>query len=175
MPRLLSIREPVDLPQALDLCFKLKNMGYRAQYTNSSNFHSRKAHNITTSPVPLRKVMANPARPVPIPASRREFNPELLHNPQDHQHPRFHSQVNQRPQRDKNYNKPPRGPVAMDVDQSIRSHAVNYAKRPQNLQCLQKHPQQLSQRHHQPPKVQRVYYTEPNEDTEVTQEQYQED
>lgn len=33
--KLLSIREPVDLPQILHICPKLQNVNYRTQYANT--------------------------------------------------------------------------------------------------------------------------------------------
>lgn len=180
LPRLLSIREPADLPQALHLCFKLQNMDYRAQYANNSSTNPRKVLHNTPPLVPPRRMMSIPSRQAPIPAPRRDFHPQLVHNPQVPQRPRFYSQGYQQPQHEAPQNKlppprPPRGPVPMDVDQSIRSHAINYANRPQNQRWLPKRPQQASQRHHPPPKIQRVYYTEPDETNDVTEEQYEQD
>lgn len=37
LPKLLGMKEPSDLPQALHLCMKLENQGYRAQYAYNQN------------------------------------------------------------------------------------------------------------------------------------------
>lgn len=37
LPRLLGIREPTDLPQALHLCLKLENQNYRSEYANNQH------------------------------------------------------------------------------------------------------------------------------------------
>lgn len=47
LPRLLGIREPADLPQALHLCLKLENQNFRSQYAYSNQALARKPHNTT--------------------------------------------------------------------------------------------------------------------------------
>lgn len=42
LPRLLGIREPSDLPQALHLCMKLENQTFRQQYAAATNNNVRK-------------------------------------------------------------------------------------------------------------------------------------
>ncbi|HBS53332.1 MAG TPA: hypothetical protein DD806_04955, partial [Flavobacterium sp.] len=60
LPRLLSMKEPEDLPQALYLCLKLQNVDYRVQH--SSNIQQR-----ITPQVP--------------PRTHTNFYPQLLQNP----------------------------------------------------------------------------------------------
>ncbi len=43
LPRLLGMREPVDLPQALHLCLKLENQKFRSHYAINNNSHIKKA------------------------------------------------------------------------------------------------------------------------------------
>ena len=39
LPKLLGVKEPADLPQALHLCFKLENQNVRANNSGNFNLH----------------------------------------------------------------------------------------------------------------------------------------
>ena len=70
LPRLLSVREPEDLPQALHLCLKLQNMDYRIQHSQGMQSN----RNIQSgSSLPPRR---NNNYPPP------NFFPQLNHYPQ---------------------------------------------------------------------------------------------
>ena len=138
LPRLLGIREPVDLPQALYLC--LENQNFRSQHANIPN----------KKPIPEL-----PSRR-PAPATQQQqffphlahipqYPPQRSHYPQNSQYPQYPQQFQQRyqyPQQNvfqpqKQY-VPPRPtapkpfprPVPMEIDHSMRSRAVNYMNRP---------------------------------------------
>lgn len=164
LPKLLSMREPTDLPQALHLCLKLENVNYRTQYS----------HNNVRIP--------SFSIPPPLPPKRqdhirnqftnnRQFHPQLLQNPQSGHNP-F---VFNRPQRPTYFNQQQRAPMSryqnnnfnnfskpepMEIDQSMRTRQVNYMNRPQNYQHISdKRPasQQIHQNHN---KLQRINNTE---------------
>ena len=201
LPRLLSIREPVDLPQALHLCLKLQNVDFRTQYANNSNYNSQRR---ITPPIPPRR--SN------VQNQNSQFYPQLLHNPQgftnpytlgqhrasfaQNQFPRHqfqrhfpnqfprqqfqqHFSQNQIP-RHQQPNKPSFGhspnqlpkPEPMDVDRSLRSRQINYMNRPQPNQFPQKRPFNSYQSTQTPNKLQRVFHTE--QDIEETDFQEQE-
>lgn len=50
LPKLLSIREPIDLPQALHLCLKLENVDFRVQYAHNQGNMRR---TLLTGPPPV--------------------------------------------------------------------------------------------------------------------------
>lgn len=131
LPRLLGMKEPEDLPQALHLCLKLENQGYRTQYAYNNQGAVRKPNTHNLPPLPPRK---------PI-ASNQPFYPQLAYIPRP-QNPFRNSMPPQyqRPQQNyQNYqlsrppfqvtNKQP-PPEPMDVDHTIHSRAVNYINRP---------------------------------------------
>lgn len=167
LPRLLGIREPTDLPQALHLCLKLENQQYRAQYANS---HA--------------KTEKSQQQPPP----RKNYNPKYI-NPNQGFIPQSFNQIpqgyfnqnqppisqqqffNQMPQRQYYQNgygfapqrptapKPQAKPEPMDVDQSMRSKAVNYMNRPvQDNKFVGKRPTNQSAQVHQPAKIQRNFH-----------------
>lgn len=83
LPRLLGMREPKDLPEALHLCLKLENQKFRSTHANQQNRFNN--YNFKP-PLPPRNYPKAP-----------QFYPELAHLPQPQQ--RFMSpQVAQRPQ-----------------------------------------------------------------------------
>lgn len=139
LPRLLAMKEPVDLPKALHLCLKLENQNFRTNYAN--NVQTRQNNNMSGPP---RKQFAN------IPHG---FFPELAHTPppprpQKHQnqrqtpvqgandkfqklgtYPMYNNRNNFPPQRPFGQKPQPR-PEPMDVDGSMRTRNVNYMNRP---------------------------------------------
>lgn len=165
LPRLLSMRGPYDLPEALNLCLKLENMNYRVQHSHG-NFKS--SHVSSPPPIPPRRNIP------PVQhnhAPQRNFYPHLLHNPRPPQTP-FRNQNNPRPffqQRPPHFQNMPK-PEPMDVDTSIRSRQVNYMNRPpyQRQPYQQPSYQQPSykrpgsNRVHQPAKFQRINHVTQN-------------
>ena len=151
LPRLLSVKEPRDLPEALHLCLKLQNMDYRIQHSHGSQ------NNRSFQSVPVVPPRRNSFHPSPIPTSN--FFPQWVSNPQQLRNPNFirptHFQHQFRPNyppqqpfrpnqfqprpnyfqsqtrpysnNDRNFNKP----EAMEVDPSLRTRMVNYQNRPQ--------------------------------------------
>ncbi len=115
LPRLLGIREPADLPQALHLCMKLDNQNYRTNHAQN-----------------IKKGYPNLGR---YPTQQQSFYPQLAHEPQNNQ-PRWKA----RPQSSNQIqptNSPPRPPKPqpkpepMEVDQSIHSRQINYMNKNQ--------------------------------------------
>lgn len=154
LPRLLGIREPADLPQALHLCLKLENQIFRTVHT----YHARK--NQQSQAPPKRNF-----------AQKQSFYPQLAHIPQTSQ-PNW--QPRQQPFNQYGANNPPRPPKPqprpepMDVDHSLHSRRVNYMNRPQQNQFFGKRPpQQFTNQQHN--KQQRTFHI----DTSVMEnEQY---
>lgn len=127
LPRLLGMREPVDLPQALHLCLKLENQNFRANHT----YNSKKQQ---FSQQPPKRNFA--------PVQKRPFHPQLAYVPQIGQ-PAWQSR--QQPFTNNSYNpprppKPQPRPEPMDVDQSLRSRRINYINRPQQNHFMGKRP-----------------------------------
>lgn len=194
LPRLLSIREPSDLPQALHLCLKLQNVDYRIQYANNSSQNSHRRPPIPPPLIPKRNT--------------QPFYPQLLHNPQNYANhkpvqsfnrPQFGFPTHQpnrpqfgfptwqypmtpRPHQNPQGHpflppKPLPKPTPMSVDGSIHSKQVNYTNRPQNAQFMKKRPYfnspNQSHEYPRPNKYQRVFYNEQTYETPDF-EQYQE-
>jgi len=121
LPRLLSMREPVDLPQALHLCLKLQNVDYRIQHSHGN---IRGMQPLRPPPIPPRSnppLMGNP---------RLNFFPQLVNNPQrpvrpEFQRPNQNFNQTQRPffRNVNNFNpsKPPPKPEPMEVDNTTHS------------------------------------------------------
>lgn len=167
LPRLLSMRGPADLPEALHLCLKLENVHYRIQHSHG-NFRSQQTS--LPPPVPLRRTFVPPPKNA-LAFQARNFYPELLHNPQVPQgfpNPRFYQQQHQPPRNFQQYNQPPpklpyrnyfQRPEPMDVDQSIHSKQVNYQNRPQT-QRQNLVPKRPPSQNFQPHKFQRIHFSE---------------
>lgn len=143
LPRLLGIREPVDLPQALQLCLKLDNQNFRT--THAHTLKRTYQNNQTFS------------RRYPIQTQRQEFYPQLAHMPQIYQLDR-----QQQPAQIPNINAPPRPPrpqprpEPMEVDQSIHSRRINYMNRSHRNQLQGKRPPSVT--NYQPNKNQRTFH-----------------
>lgn len=180
LPRLLGIREPTDLPQALHLCLKLENQNYRTQYAISHSGPSRGSHNQIAPPPPPRKNIVNQSNNNPQ-GSKPPFYPQLTYLPQP---PNLNYNRNQnayrQPPFNPNYHRNygqynaaiparPTGPKPqpraepMDVDRTIRSRAINYMNRPEPNRMLGKGPPAETQGPHRPPKYQRNFHIEPQE------------
>uniref|UniRef100_A0A0K8USZ4 Retrovirus-related Gag polyprotein from transposon HMS-Beagle n=1 Tax=Bactrocera latifrons TaxID=174628 RepID=A0A0K8USZ4_BACLA len=54
LPVLLGIKEPMDLPQALHLCLKLENQGFRTRYAHNTNMDHRGMQRNTAPLLPSR-------------------------------------------------------------------------------------------------------------------------
>lgn len=186
LSRLLSIREPQDLPQALHLCLKIDNMNYRTQHALNSQANFKKF--TTSQSGPSYRTMPS------------QFFPELAHFPQIAKQqnnipqryqppipPRYNNYHNgqhnaqARPWQNAQFRPLPPKPLPradpMDVDRSIHSKIVNYQNRP-NYNSARNLPQNPaykryndSNRAYPANKIQRTYYTETQnheEDCEVT-------
>lgn len=190
LPRLLGIREPSDLPQALHLCLKLENQSYRTQYANSHQGPSRAVHNQVVPPLLSRRPVANQNK-VNFNRGNQPFYPQLAYSPQP--------QANFNPYRPQNSYRPPpfnqgnvrnQGPhqagpsrplapkplprpEPMDVDQSIQTKNVNYMNRPTQGQFYGKRPPSSAQVPNLANKYQRSYHIEPQETTINNYEQTQ--
>lgn len=137
LPKLLGVKEPADLPQALHLCLKLENQNVRASHA----YNSRKFQ-------PTFKGNAAQAG--------RPFYPEIAHFPQANQTRNF---FNHREQHNTNPPRPPKPqprPEPMDVDPSMHSRRINYMNRPQQNQFVGKRPQQSA--YQQQNKNQRTFH-----------------
>ncbi len=141
--RLLGIRKPKSLPEALHLCLKLENQSFRAQYPiikntiyhhplDNNNIHNNNLfnQNISNHNVPKKQI--------------KNFNQQQRRSPPP---------------------RPPKPPQPMDVDVSLRTNAINYTN-PPRPQDFGKIPYQTSIINHPPPKIQRNFHVnsglEPN-------------
>lgn len=128
LPRLLGMREPADLPQALHLCLKLENQNFRASYTYNARKHQQPQ-------IPPKRNFVQ----------KQSFYPQLAHIPQTGQ-PNW--QPRQQSFNQYSANNPPRPPKPqprpepMDVDQSLHSRRINYMNRPQQNNFFGKRPPQ---------------------------------
>lgn len=139
LPRLLSVREPSSLPQALHICLKLDNMSYRmnqAQGYNQrmdflrkgpgGNFYPQLAHigGATRPPLPTR-YQPRPNYYYGQPQPNRPLQNHYMNNPQqmyNHPGPAWNTQAGQ--------SSLPK-PEPMDIDRSLQTRQVNYINRPQ--------------------------------------------
>lgn len=140
LPRLLGIKEPIDLPQALHLCLKLENQSYRTNHAT----HAVKPHyfkNTNPPPLPPRKVSNNYNNNFNKFQTKRNFKyPRFFQTNFNNQKTNFNNQrpsSNQFYRSNQNYfgnrnqiSKPEPKPEPMDVDESIQTRNVNYMNRP---------------------------------------------
>lgn len=131
LPRLLSIKEPENLPQALYLCQKLKNVDYRIQHSHG-NIGFQKPPQL-----PPKRIQTHQNN---YSNNQNNFFPELAHNPGNVSKPNF---TNFKTKANPNYQNPNQNyqqnpnfrvnkPEPMEVDNSIRTNRVNYQNRPIN-------------------------------------------
>lgn len=185
LPRLLSMREPGDLPEALHLCLKLENVDYRIQHShgnfkrttqdsppipqkrdyyyqqnrfqnNLSNFYPELLRNTQIPPRPNFSNFSKPLQNPYLYQGYRQYN-----NPFQPQKNQFYNQ-NQHYKHQQNNNTP----QPMEIDQSIRSRAVNYQNRPRIQHLANKRP--ASQQIYQDNKFQRVNYREQSDNNTIT-------
>ena len=78
LPKLLGMKEPIDLPQALHLCLKLENQNFRANhaFTNRNNTLQHRRAFQNTPPIPARRV-----EPKRFEGGRPPFCPQISHLP----------------------------------------------------------------------------------------------
>lgn len=140
LPRLLSIREPTSLPQALHICLKLDNMTFRRNYAHGQTSRAvvQKDRIGSTNPTDGRKFYPELAhtgtggyfRPPVLP----RYNPVMNFNPNIRQptyHTRFPNQwIRPRNENDTSGRPRPLGVEPMEIDNSTQTKQVNYANRP---------------------------------------------
>lgn len=135
LPRLLGMREPADLPQALHLCLKLENQKFRTNHAQNYNNQPAKKN---YQPQSTQKY--NPQK------NKQPFHPSLAYIPYPQNVPTMKLNNNMGDQSSNHPKHPPPRPTApkpaepMDVDRSIRSQQINYANRPPQQQFLGKRP-----------------------------------
>lgn len=154
LPRLLGIREPADLPEALQLCLKLENQTYRANIANRHNY--RKPPGNVQKDLPSQHHAAPKRfyphlahwnqpmqRQMPLPSYNHPQQKEYWQRPQHFfpQQQSFNYQLRHQAPPRPFAPKPMPRPEPMDVDQSMQSRRVNYMNRPpQNLAFQGKRP-----------------------------------
>lgn len=141
LPKLLGMREPVDLPQALHLCLKLENQYFRTNYAygvaknlnNPSlihpaipprNHNNRISTNSKASPYfyPELAYLPQPPRN-PNPTPNPGFGYNHYNNPNNFKYDPVPPPRPSGP-------KPPKKPEPMEVDQSAQTRRINYMNRP---------------------------------------------
>lgn len=149
MPRLLGIKEPVDLPQALHLCQKLENQNFRTNHVLN-----------TRRQQPPQIPRGNFVQP-----QGQQFYPQLAYLPQTNRQPwqprqqQYNSGQHYRQNLPPRPPKPQQRPEPMDVDHSMHSRRVNYMNRPfQNPNNFTLKRQQPQQTNHPQGKYQRTFY-----------------
>lgn len=169
----LGMKEPKDLPQALQLCLKMENQVVRAQFANSHGHQAKINKHSVQLPPQL------PPRAQYYPNTNTVFYPQLAYVPNTHpmqniyqgptmQARNFSNQLAQGQNfKNSNHFNPPRPtapkpqprPEPMDVDTSMRSRAVNYMNRPVNVnQFAGKRVTDQSEQVRTPQKMQRNYH-----------------
>ncbi|GBP09487.1 Retrovirus-related Gag polyprotein from transposon HMS-Beagle [Eumeta japonica] len=188
LSRLLGMKEPADLPEALHLCIKLENQNYRAVHANNQYSLSKKPYpspaafqHFQKPPLPPRNphLKAQPFYPqlayLPQTISRmRQFNPQFPQQPQY-----FNPQIWPNRQIENHHfrNPPPRPtqpkpPTPMDIDQSQQTRNVNYMNRPNfNFAGKRPPPTQSNQFNRNiPNKIQRINHITQNPEENILQE-----
>lgn len=172
LSRLLGMKEPVDLPQALHLCLKLENQNFRSDYAHrSKNIPNGILNHQNKEQKPRFQQKNNQNQ---FQNNQKQFHPQLAYIP--HTNVNSNNQNYQAPWQNQNaqYNgnnyqqkyyrpqrptapKPQPRPEPMDVDQSLRSKGVNYMNRPKHNNFAGKRPPP-SPFHVPTNKVQRNFY-----------------
>lgn len=183
LPKLIGIREPTDLPQALQLCMKLQNQNYRTQHafgnqqtyqkSNIPQYPPRKQQyqtfypNLAHIPQPMPRYIGNPA-------AYGNMQPQYSQNHQYQQKVAYPLKQATMPYH--YHNPPPRPsqpkpPVPMEIDESQRTRNINYMNRPNNNDFTGKRPNILSNQEHRPFKQNRINHIETVENTDNNTEQ----
>lgn len=186
LPRLLGIREPTDLPQALHLCLKLENQQYRTQYANAHmktdkamahpQYRNHGQPQVSHHPLPTHNFQSySPAR-WQVQQYANQMTPRQLYagnspqlmpprqfytgNSPPQMPPRQFYTSNNIPQRP-TMPKPQPRPEPMDIDRSMRTNTVDYVNRPgQGNRFMEKRPLSQSYQVHRPQKMQRNFNIE---------------
>lgn len=182
LAKLLCIREPTTLPQALHLCLKLQNQNFRTEHAYSKNTkppqHPRANQNFKPQFTHRAYDIFPHVTPVP-PRTHHVYHqrqPQYLNNNSQplqyfNQNQQFPTQIQRYQNANPTYNNPPPRPFApkpqpkpvpMEIDQSMQSRAVNYMNRPkQSNDFAGKRPPE--QTYQQPQKFQRNFHIETND------------
>lgn len=161
LPKLLGIREPADLPQALHLCLKLENQTFRANYAHGSNYNTKKQNSQMQyhPPLPPRKFNPTPqaqfnynnSRPAPQ-QRQMGFYPQLAYipqvpysqpnpNPNNYQQAPQYNSFPPRPQGPK----PQPKPEPMEIDETLRTRRIDYMNRPRGSYATIRPPPSINQ------------------------------
>ena len=165
LPRLLAIREPEDLPEALYLCEKLENQNMRTV---------RKTHNPQPQPTTYNRNYSY-RNMAPVKQEQRQFVPNFQNNEYFNQtyqrkEPMPYQEIQFPPPRP-TAPKPFPKPTPMEVDGTIHSKHVNYMNRP-NQQQVNKRPMNFSAQH--PQKYQRNFHIDTNEEIDTNNDNQEE-
>lgn len=190
LSKLLCIREPTTLPQALHLCLKLQNQNFRTEhaYTKNSkhlpnqsgtsrNFrpqNTNRSYNFIPQVARFPETQYNVNHPHTYSQPQHfNYNPQQFHN-QRH----FPNQFQGNHNNNLRSNIPPQRPIApkpspkpepMDVDRSIQTRVVNYMNRPHpSNDFAGKRP--LAHSNQQPRKFQRNFHIESDEQELISQD-----
>lgn len=190
LPRLLGMKEPEDLPQALHLCLKIENQTYRSNYATGKIQSTVFRPNQKPIPTPRTQYLNNstPRAPQKMPQrapiaqqySRPMHNMTFFSNQAPIQQPYVQQPYAQQlyarqpfipnptfvPNRPTAPKPLPR-PEPMDVDPSIRTRQVNYMNRPPNFE-MGKRPGNPIPPAPQDDKRQRTFNIESNEQNNDT-------
>lgn len=185
LPDLLGVANPKSLPEALQICLKMQNQNFRSNYaqkkfppiipprrlddranpqhmaTKQGQFYPQLAH--------IPKIPQNAQQTIQYTAPPYAYIPRQQQHPQQSyplhysypQQPQYQQYPPPRPMGPK----PLQRPEPMDVDQSIRSRAVNYMNKPQFNQHLGKGQTSDPPQYPGPKKLQRNFHigTEPQQ------------
>ncbi|XP_075151143.1 uncharacterized protein LOC142225255 [Haematobia irritans] len=179
LAKLLCIREPTTLPQALHLCLKMQNQNFRTEHAygkntklpqhpkTNQNFRPQVSHRTHDA---FLQVTSVPLRTQNI---YQQHQPQYFNNNSQplqyfNRNRQFPTQIQRYQNINPNHNNPPPRPLApkpqpkpvpMEIDQSMQSRAVNYMNRPrQNNDFTGKRPPE--QTYQQPQKFQRNFHIE---------------
>lgn len=181
LSKLLCIREPTTLPQALHLCLKLQNQNFRTEHAhnkNTRNLPIQSGNNRAFKPQNINRSNNFSHRILQFPETQHNMNHPYTHTPpqyfnykqQIYNQRQFPNQFQGNPNNNPRSNIPPPRPIApkplpkpepMDIDRSMQTRAVNYMNRPRpNIDFAGKRP--LEQFSQQPRKFQRNFHIETN-------------
>lgn len=163
----LGMKEPTDLPQALQLCLKMENQFARAQFANSHNPIVKnnkqtlpKAQYQNKNQLPFYPQLTYLPQHSGI---QQTYSNPIRNNYNQPYYPQFHQNKNLPPPRP-SAPKPQPKPEPMEIDTSMQSRAVNYMNRPaQNNRFHGKRPTEHSDQFRRPDKAQRNFHVDTGE------------
>lgn len=193
LPIHLGMKEPRDLPQALQLCLKMENQIARAHFANSHGQTNRTNMQSAPQYPPRHPQVATQLHPRGQYHTNSSFYPQLAHMPQPYsngQHfkpapftrpQHYYNQLPQGQFHPNNYAQPPRPlapkpqprPEPMDIDPSTRSRAVNYMNRPAQNQFFGKRPNDQPDQIRDPRKIQRNFHLDTEESGDSNPQTYE--